>query len=335
MSDRVTLPEVAQLAGVSIATVSRVLNGLPAKDDTRSRVLAAVAQLDYVADSNARSLRAGQSDQIAYAVPDVGNPIYVKMMHAVEKVVSQSGRRLVLSSIGSDPDALVDLVRSLNRGYADGLVLTPLRVNAELIAALRDSRLPIAVVGTIPDDLAIDSVRADSRAGIRLAVDHLRSKGRQSIAYIGGPADTGPGAARLAGYLEATQFDAEIANPELLVEARDFTHKAGEVAAEALLAQSTPDAIICANDLLAVGALRHLRKRGVSVPDDIALIGVDDTDAARLANPSLTSVKLRSARRARVAAELLMARIADRGRPVQHLVIEPGLAIRESTGGPS
>lgn len=328
---RVTLPEVAELAGVSIATVSRVLNGLPAKQETRTRVLAAAAELDYVADSSARSLRAGTSDQIAFAVPDVGNPVYVQTMHAVEKVVSQAGKRLVLSSTGPDPDALVDLLRSLNRGYADGLVLTPLRMNDALVEALRSSRVPIAVVGTIPEDLPIDSVRADSRAGIRLAVDHLRSLGRRSIAFIGGPVDTGPGAARLAGYLDA--MSSQPANPELLVFADDFTHRAGRAAAEALLDQASPDAIICANDLLAVGALHTLRRRGLSAPDDIALVGMDNTDAARLAAPSITSVKLRSARRARVAADLLMARIADPDRPVQHLVIEPGLAVRESTAG--
>ena len=330
---RSTLVLVAERAGVSIASVSRVLNGLPASEAITERVKSAAKELGYVPDATARSLKVGRTEQIALAVADVGNPVYVSMMHAVNEVVADAGYRLVLSSTGSDPADQIDLLKSLGRGYADGLILSPLRVTPELVDELRSSRLPIVVVGSLPDGVEVDSVRANSRKGVGLAVRHLHEQGRRRIAFLNGPFDTVPGTARLGGYLKAmTKLELPL-NSDLQVEASDFTYQAGLVAAGALLDQSAPDAIVCANDLLAVAAMKVIAGRGLSVPHDIALVGMDDTDIAQLSNPSLTSVDLGSARRARKAAKLLLSRLDDRERPARSVVIPPALTIRESSGG--
>ena len=333
MSDtkKSTVVLVAERAGVSIASVSRVLNGLPASEQLAERVRKAAAELGYVPDATARSLKAGRTDQIAFAVADVGNPVYVEMMHEVSRVVSKAGFRLVLSSTGNDPQDQIDLLANLNRGFADGLILSPIRVTEPLVESLRTSRLPIVVIGSLPHGVELDSVGADSVAGIGLAVEHLVEQGRRHIAFVNGPVDTVPGTARLSGYLKSIErFDLST-SADLQVEASDFTYKAGRKAAARLLEQSSPDAIVCANDLLAVALLKELTSRGIRVPDDVAVVGMDDTDAAELANPSLTSVDLGSAKRAKEAAKLLIRRLADPTAPVKQVVIEPSLSVRESS----
>jgi LacI family transcriptional regulator len=330
-SKKSTLVLVAERAGVSIASVSRVLNGLPASSQTTERVKQAAKELGYVADATARSLKVGKTEQIALAVADVGNPVYVAMMHEVSRVVTDAGYRLVTSSTGNDPDDQIALLDSLNRGYADGVILSPLRVTEPLIEALRDSRLPIVVIGSLPDGVELDSVRADSVAGMGLAIKHLAKQGRHRIAFVNGPVDTVPGAARLRGYVTAMEKRGMSMHGDLQVNADDFTFAAGLVAAEALLDQSTPDAIVCANDLLAVATMKVLARRGLSVPHDVALIGMDDTDIAELMTPSITSVNLGSVKRAREAAKLLIRRLADPDAPVKQVVIAPKLTIRESS----
>lgn len=323
---------VAAHAGVSVASVSRVLNGGAASEEMTRRVREAAEALGYVPDASARTLRTGRTDQIALAVADVGNPVYVQMMRTVTPIVAGAGYRLVISSTGSDPDDQIDLVTSLNRGYADGLLLSPLRITPELIEAMRASRLPIAVIGSLPPDVELDNVRADSATGIGLAVEHLVAQGRRRIALVNGPLDTVPGAARLAGYLDAIRRFELPSSPELQVTATGFTYRAGRRAVADLLGQSSPDAVVCANDLLAVAALKELAASGARVPEDVAVVGMDDTDAAELATPSLTSVDLGSAKRAKAAAKLLIRRIEDPQAPVRRLVIAPSLSVRESTG---
>jgi LacI family transcriptional regulator len=326
-----TLVLVAERAGVSIASVSRVLNGLPASQRVTERVRAAATELGYVPDATARSLKVGRTEQIALAVADVGNPVYVGMMHEISRVITRAGYRLVLSSTGADPRDQIDLLISLNRGFADGLILSPLRVPEELGAQLRASRFPIVIVGSLPPGVELDNVRADSVAGMALAVDHLATHGRERIAFVNGPVDTVPGAARLNGYLKALTTCELHHNADAQVSAKDFTYKAGLKAAARLLEQSTPDAIVCANDLLAIAAMKVAMGRGLRVPEDVAIVGMDDTDIADLVNPALTSVDLGATRRAKAAAKLLLRRLDKPTAPVRQVVIEPTLTVRASS----
>jgi LacI family transcriptional regulator len=330
-----TLVLVAERAGVSIASVSRVLNGLPASERVTERVRAAAAELGYVPDATARSLKVGRTEQIALAVADVGNPVYVGMMREITRVVTKAGYRLVLSSTGSDPRDQIDLLIGLNRGFADGLILSPLRVPPELGEQLNASRFPIVIIGSLPPGVELDNVRADSVAGMALAVDHLATLGRERIAFVNGPVDTVPGTARLNGYVRAMTARGLHQNADAQVNAKDFTYKAGLRAATRLLEQSTPDAIVCANDLLAVAAVNVATKRGLRVPEDVAVVGMDDTDIAELTNPTLTSVDLGATKRAKAAAKLLLRRLDKPQAPVRQVVIEPTLTVRASTVPPA
>ena len=336
MTTRATLTQVAQRAGVSIASASRAINGLVASPETVRAVQQAAKDLGYVPDANARALKMGATFQLLFAVADIGNPVYVEMMRAVEQATRPLGYRLLVSSTGLEPAGILDVIRSMDRGFADGLVISPIQVNDDVLAALRTSRYPIAVVGSIPQDLPIDSVRANSADGVAMAVDHLRSTGRRRIGFINGPRETTPGTARHAAYMAAMEGHGVAEAERLLVDADDFTVEAARGALGRMLqgvaAGSQPfDALIAANDLLAIGATHALLDAGLEVGRDVALVGMDDTYLAAAFNPPLTSVNLGSAERATRAAELLVHRIAHPDAPVSRLMVDPSLTVRASS----
>lgn len=326
---RATIAAVAKAAGVSVASVSRVLNDLPATEEMVERVRRAADELGYLPDARARSLKVGKTFQLTLAVADVGNPVYVTMMRSVESVVAKAGYRLVVTATGSEIADEVDLVRGMARGYADGLVISPLRVDDDLVKAIRECDVPVVVAGNVPAGSGVDTVRANSPKGVDLAVEHLRAQGRRRIAFVNGPADTVPGQARAKGFADAVTKHKLRGVRQ--VEAADFTFAAGREAGAELLDQVTPDAVVCANDLLAVGLMHVLHERGLTVPADVAVVGMDDSELAELAFPALTSVNLGSAERGRRAAELLLARIEDPDRTPRRIVVQPSLSVRSST----
>lgn len=333
MRQRPTVSAVAERAGVSVASVSRVLNGLPASSDMRVLVNSAASDLGYRPNAVARSLKMRRTQQLAFAVADVGNPVYVEMMRGAEAETRAQGYRLFVSSTGGRTPEVLALLDSLEHGYADGLMLSPVRVDAPLVTALRELRLPTVVVGTVPEDLAVDIVRADSRAGVGLALDHLHRQGRRRVAFVNGPVDTVPGSTRSRAFEDLGAGLGLDPHPSLRIEADDFTLAAGRVAANALLDGVLPDAVLAGNDLLALAVMQVLAERGLRVPDDVAVVGMDDTDLAQVATPDLTSVDLGSRERGRLAASLLLSRLQHPERPPQRLTVTPRLRVRGSTGG--
>lgn len=328
-STRPTLAQVARLSGVSVASVSRALNGGSASRATIEKVRAAVNELGYVPDATARLLKLGHAPSIACAVPDIANPIYVEMVKAMEAVARREGFRLSLTSVGSDPDEIAELVRSMDRGFADGLIITPLRVTEPLVEALLTLSVPVVVIGRIDADVAIDAVSVDSAAGVRAAIDHLIAGGHGGVTLLNGPDDTTPGHYRLEAYLDAAR--AHGFAPRVIT-AADFTTEAALDALGATLeAADRPSAVLATNDLLAVGVMRAAAKAGVEVGPDLGVVGMDDTVYAHLVQPALTSVSLAAGERARRAVELLLARIARPGRAHERVTVDPTLVLRESS----
>ncbi|MFI9644035.1 LacI family DNA-binding transcriptional regulator [Micromonospora sp. NPDC051925] len=321
---------VAARAGVSIASASRVLNGVGGSAETVRRVRAAAAEVGYVPNAIARSLQSQRTDLIALAVEDIGNPVYVAMMRAIESVVAASGRQLVVHATGGQVDNETALLRRLAHRYVDGMIISPIRITDAHLTALVDSPVPVVVIGQLPADAGVDNVRTDSRSGVGLAVAHLVAAGRRQIGFVNGPLDTVPGAARDAGFRTALARHG-ITLDETLIEVGDFQYAAGRAAAERLLARARPDALVCANDLIAVGALHALLAAGRRVPEDVALIGMDDTELAEMMFPQLSSVSLGSASRGRRAAELLLERIADPTLPPRREQVAPDLVVRASS----
>ncbi|MGP4114743.1 LacI family DNA-binding transcriptional regulator [Streptomyces sp. 4N509B] len=317
-----TVVSIAERAGVSVASVSRVLNGQAARRDTAERVRRAAAELGYVPNAVARSLKDGRTRQLTFAVPDIGNPAYVAMVRAIQTVTKAAGYRLLLHSTDAVAEDELAVVRSLRDRTSDGLIICPIRVTDAHIEALTNAARPVVVIGSPPEDVPVDSVRADSVAGAAIAVRHLYATGRRRVAFVNGPPDTVPGHNRERGY-RAALAECGLPYDERLVVHTDFGIDAGTVAAERLLGlgpDERPDAIFCANDQLALGALRALHVGGLRIPDDIAVAGMDDSSLAQAAWPPLTSVDLRSSVRGRRAAELLL----DRLERLEQLGRDPG-----------
>ncbi|MCX4551704.1 LacI family transcriptional regulator [Streptomyces sp. NBC_01387] len=326
-----TIVSIAEHAGVSIASVSRVLNGVGARPDTVRRVESAVAELGYVPNAVARSLKGGRTRQVTFAMEDIGNPVYVAMVRGIQAVTRAAGYRLLLHSTDAVVEDELAAIHSLGDRTSDGLILCPIRITDAYTQALNAAAAPVVIIGSLPGHGPVDSVRADSVQGVGLAVRHLYETGRRRIAFVNGPLDTVPGRNRATGYRAAL---AALGLPydESLVVSTDFDTEAGADAAEQVLAAS-PDALFCANDQLAVGAVRTLHAHGLRIPDDIAVAGMDDSTLAQAAWPPLTSVDLGSVERGRRAAELLLARLGQGSAPdsPQHSTAQPRLVVRAST----
>ena len=336
-SSRATLIEVARHAGVSLASTSRALHGTGASPAMVERVRAAAAELGYSPDVTGRSLRMKKTFQVAFAVADIGNPVYVEMLTAIHEVLAPHGYRVVVMSTGDTAESTADLVRSLGSGFVDALVVSPLRADDTLVAEIRRAPVPVVVIGRALDADTVDSVSTDSAGGIGQAVDHLVAAGRRRIGFLNGPLDTTPGAARQRGFDAATGADGFPAERVAVEVADDFTVAAGLRAARALLAPapdgSRLDAVVAANDLLAIGVVRAAREAGLTVPGDVAVTGMDDTELGRVYEPSLTSVSLGTAERGAAAARAVLARLDDDAAPARHVVIGPRLLVRDSTTG--
>ena len=330
-----TLTTVARLANVSLASASRVINGIRTNPETLRAVMEAAESVGYVPNASARSLRSRRTGLIAFAMPDVANPVYTAMVSSIQQVCRARGYRLMLHSTEGRRDDELGLLSDLHQRYADGLILVSLSFTEDHVARIRRSPVPVAVIGQPPVSAAVDTVRPYSRRGAILAVEHLHGAGRRRIAFVNGPAGTVPGRSRRSGYLAGLRACGLQRDDSLCQEAADFTIDAGRHAAASLLARAEPDAVFCANDLLALGVLSVARTKGLAIPNDLALVGMDNTALADVAWPPLTSVDLGSAERARVAAELLLRRIEHPRRRPSHVGVQPKLVVRQSSGAPA
>ena len=330
-----TITTVARLANVSVASASRVLNGIRTNPDTYARVTEAAKVVGYVPNAAARSLRSRRTGHIAFAMPDVGNPVYTTMVGSIQEVARARGLRLMLHSTGADAEDELAMLRDLKHRFVDGLILASLNLTEAHTDELRNAAAPVVVIGRPTKGTPVDIVRAHSRKGAADAVRHLHSAGRRRIAFVNGPQHTVPGTLRKQGYMDGLRSCGLARHDDLIEVAIDFMIEPGRWATERLLERARPDAILCANDLLAVGALAAIRTAGLDVPDDVALVGMDDTPLCEVSWPALTSVDLGSAERARLAAELLLERIENPDLETRVVGVEPRLVVRASSGAAS
>ena len=334
-SKKITIVDVAQLAGVSIGTVSRVLNNAGSTPETRRRVFEAVETLNYVPNHAAQSLKRQSTEQIAIVIPDIANPVYVAMAKAVQGAAKARGYSLSLVSTEGNSAEEEHALENLRRRHVDGLILCSLRPTRKLVRELEASRSQVCIIGSLPEGSEVDNVRVDSATGAALAVQHLISQGKREIGFINGVAGTVPAESRRKGFERALFDNHRVSDPSLTVSS-DFTMTGGYAAAKVLLKQNPDiDAIFCANDVMALGAMRCLRELGRRVPEDVALVGMDDIDLGKVSTPTLTTVTLMASERGRIATELLFDRIGgDEGDGAARSVkVMPRLIVRESSTG--
>jgi DNA-binding LacI/PurR family transcriptional regulator len=336
MSGPPTLEQVAALAGVSRATVSRVVNGSPkVSPGVRAQVERAVAKLGYVPNRAARSLVTRRADSIALVVSEpharfFSEPFFAGMVRGVSAALAETGVQLLLLIAHDLPDR-GRLERYVVGGHVDGVLLASLHNDDPLPGVLERAGVPAVLVGRPAGTGPASYVDADNRGGARQAVDHLARQGRRRIATITGPQDMGVGQDRLDGYHDGLRA-AGLAGGDDLVEAGDFTEEGGAAAMGRLLERlgRPVDAVFAASDLMAAGALRTLRAAGRRVPDDVAVVGFEDSAVARYAQPPLTTVRQPIEEMGRQATRLLLDKVAGEAAGM-HLILDVELVVRAST----
>jgi DNA-binding LacI/PurR family transcriptional regulator len=331
-----TLEQVAALAGVSRATVSRVVNGSPkVSPAVRAQVERAVAKLGYVPNRAARSLVTRRADSVALVVSEphtrfLSEPFFAGMVRGVSAALAETGIQLLLLVAHDLPDR-GRLERHVVGGHVDGVLLASLHNDDPLPGVLERAGVPAVLVGRPTGTGPASYVDADNRGGARQAVDHLARQGRRRIATITGPQDMGVGQDRLDGYHDGLRA-AGLAGGDDLVEAGDFTEEGGAAAMGRLLERPgrPVDAVFAASDLMAAGALRTLRAAGRRVPDDVAVVGFEDSAVARYTQPPLTTVRQPIEEMGRQATRLLLAKVAGEAAGM-HLILDVELVVRAST----
>ncbi|MCL2464003.1 MAG: LacI family transcriptional regulator [Micrococcales bacterium] len=332
----VRLRDVAERAGVSIRTVSNVVNGyVPVSDEKRVRVEAAVAELGYRPNVIARHLRQGRSGLLALVVPELDVPYFAELARVVVTEARAHGYTVVVDQTDGEPDRERELImRGGGAELFDGVILSPLALSGADIAG-RDSDVPLVLLGERVGTTEQDHVVIDNVAAAREATEHLLSLGRRRIAAIGDqPYETGETAQlRTRGYREALAAAGVAADESLVVATPRFHFSDGAGAMGRLLdgPGERPDAVFCFNDLVAIGALRTLLSRGVRVPDEVAVVGFDDIEAASYTTPTLTTVAPDKAEIGRMAVDRLLARL--HGETMPNAWAPHRLAVRESTAG--
>jgi DNA-binding LacI/PurR family transcriptional regulator len=333
-----TLEEVAQLAGVSRATVSRVVNGSPrVSPDVRTDVQAAIDRLGYVPNRAARSLVTRRSDSIAVVITEptallFSDPFFPRLLRGISSELAVHDRQLVLLM----PDTPADEARTadyLTAGHVDGTVLVSLHADDPLPGRLGAAGIPIVLVGRPPKGTRASYVDVDNRQGAQSAVDHLVAGGRRVIATIAGPRDMAVGMDRLAGYRDALT-DAGLTLDPTLETTSDFTRDGGAAAMTRLLAARPDiDGVFAASDLMAVGALSVLAAAGRRVPQDVAVVGYDDSPVATSTTPQLTSVRQPIEEMGHETARLLLAAVEAADPVPRRVILATELVRRASSAG--
>jgi len=329
-----TIKDVAEAAGVSIATVSRALHGLPrVSEATRRRVLDAAEHLHYVASPSAASLAGGQTMAIGVVAPFVNRWFFGAAVHAAEELLRAAGYDMLLYSLGADASERRRVLSgNLLRRRVDGVLVLGLRPDADEVTALSAARGPVAIIGVAVDGWP--SVRIDDEATARCAMRHLCKLGHRRIGYIGGdrndPLHSVAPTDRHRGY--RTELAAAGLAPEPALEAiGGFTVRGGIAAMEQLL-PARPTAVFAASDEMAMGAAHVIRRAGLRVPQDISVIGIDDHELAELFD--LSTVGQPVGTQGALATEMLLAALSDPATEPAAIVVPTTLVVRGTTAPP-
>lgn len=323
----VTIRDVARAAGVSASTVSRALSN-PALVDpaTRDRVTVVAESLGYQPNRAARGLITGRTGNLGLILPDLTNPFFPAVVKAVQQRAHESDYQVFIADTDEDPQAEIGLVRSLTK-QVDGVVLCSPRMNP---IELREASNCVPVVLANRRAGSISSVTIDSPGGMRAVVDHLTGLGHRNIGFVAGPRSSWSSRERLGGMRTATA-----AQGVRLVELGHFspTFEGGRDAAAGVIA-SGASAVVAYNDLCAIGLMSALRERGVDVPTDISVVGIDDIETSAMLHPSLTTVDVPKADLGRTAVDFLLRALADPASRDRHVALTTRLVVRDSTAPP-
>lgn len=328
-----TIYEIAKEAGVSPSTVARALRGSGyCSLKNREKIQAIARRMGYAPNHAARSLKSKRSQKVLFCIPDIYNPFYFRMIKGATEVLEKHDYFPILCHTRADPKLELRMLSMLQQGYGDGMIFVSFDFNPHNVAAVNASGCPVVLNNNYQSPEGqdrFDCVYVDTYDGVRMAAQHFLDRGVRRIGYIGGRPSTQTGRERFSGFLRALQ-DANLTPDQRWFKVGDFSMESGHQAMEELVAQGPlPDALVVANDLMAIGAMQVCRDKGISVPGELCLIGMDNSDLARMLG--LSSIHMCEEEIGRNAAELLMQRIEDYGLQKRTVRLQPQLVLRGSS----
>jgi DNA-binding LacI/PurR family transcriptional regulator len=325
---------VAERANVSIATVSRTINHVPTVNAKMAkRVWEAIRELNYFPNTQARALVSGRTRLLGLIVSEITNPFFPELIQGFEDIAVENGYEILVSSTNYDPRRMSLCIRRMLERKAEGVAVMTFGIEEPLLEQLAERNIPLVFVDQGPDRPGISLLKVDYHHGIRQGVQHLAALGHRNIAFISGPMRLHSAQSRLAAFSKSLTECGIAINEDWIIEG-DHTLEGGIVAAEKLLSGSRlPTAVMCSNDMTAIGVLHKAYRAGLRVPDDLSVIGFDDIHITRVMIPALTSIQMSRSELARSAVTALRAHVEETT-PHREYRIDTKLVVRESTGYP-
>jgi LacI family transcriptional regulator len=327
---------VAALAKVSIATVSRTINGSPAVSDRlMKRVWQAIEQLNYFPNTHARSLVSGRSRILGIIVENITNPFFPELIQNFEEIAVAHGYEILVSSSNSDPAILTNCVRRMLERKVEGVAVMTFGEEEPVLDQLTHRDIPMVLAEFKLDDPKTSTILLDYTTGVRAAVSHLMGLGHRRIGFLAGPHKLHSAITRENDFRTAMREASLEVDPAWVIEC-DHTLRGGVAGFERLRALSSrPTAVLCSNDMTAIGVLRAAYMGGLHVPQDLSVIGLDDIDFAEFTLPPLTTIRLSRADLARAAFDALQAQTDGNVKIQREFLVSTSLVVRGSTGAPA
>jgi DNA-binding LacI/PurR family transcriptional regulator len=337
--ERMDIRTIARAANVSIATVSRTINHVPTVNpEIAKRVWEVIDELDYFPNTQARALVSGRSKIFGLIVSEITNPFFPELIQGFEDIAVEHGYEILVSSTNYDPKRMSHCIRRMLERKVEGVAIMTFGIEEPLLDQLAKRNVPLVFIDIGPKRPGISLLKVDYLHGIRQGVQHLAALGHRNIAFISGPATLHSAQSRLAAFSTSLKESNIAPNPAWIVEG-NHTMEGGIAAMEHLLAANAkrmPTAVMCSNDMTAIGVLHKLYRAGLRVPDDLSVIGFDDIHIAEVTIPPLTTVQMSRFDLARAAVTALRAHVENSTdpKPKRDYKIETALIVRESTGFP-
>jgi DNA-binding LacI/PurR family transcriptional regulator len=333
--ERMDIRTIARAAQVSIATVSRTINNIPTVNpEIAKRVWQVIDELDYFPNTQARALVSGRSKLFGLIVSEITNPFFPELIQGFEDIAVANGYEILVSSTNHDPKRMSHCIRRMLERKVEGVAVMTFGIEEPLLDQLAKRKVPLVFIDIGPTRPGISLLKVDYRHGILQGVQHLAALGHKDIAFISGPLTLHSAQSRRTAFSASLKECGIALNPAWIIEG-DHTMEGGIASMENLLATaSIPTAVLCSNDMTAIGVLHKLYRAGLRVPDDLSVIGFDDIHIAEVTIPPLTTVQMSRFEIARAAVTALRTLVEEPQNSQREYNIQTDLIVRESTGAP-
>jgi LacI family transcriptional regulator len=333
--ERMDIRTIARAANVSIATVSRAINNVPTVNpEIAKRVWQVIDELDYFPNTQARALVSGRSKLFGLIVSEITNPFFPELIQGFEDIAVANGYEILVSSTNHDPKRMSHCIRRMLERKVEGVAVMTFGIEEPLLDQLAKRKVPLVFIDIGPTRPSISVLKVDYRHGILQGVQHLAALGHKDIAFISGPLTLHSAQSRRTAFSASLKECGIALNPAWVVEG-DHTMEGGIASMEYLLAaKNRPTAVLCSNDMTAIGVLHKLYRAGLRVPDDLSVIGFDDIHIAEVTIPPLTTVQMSRFELARAAVTALRTHVEEPQNSRREYKIQTDLIVRESTGAP-